>query len=138
MLRPQTPIASGGWGLRSYAPSVTCFSCTNLLTTSPNLDRIKKFLICRSSPSLLANSGFEPNQSPQFLIFHSLFHNKYLFSKTSDDVIACDLRYSLPPNPKSRLCLCIKRFAICIPDAGRCILVLLAHRHERLLTTLQS
>ena len=49
-----------------------------------------------------------------------------------------DLRFSPPPNSKSRLCLCIKPCAICIPDTGRCILVLLAHLHERLLTTLQS
>ena len=31
----------------------------------------------------------------------------------------------------------IKPCAICIPDTGCCILVLLAHLHERLLTTLQ-
>ena len=45
-----------------------------------------------------------------------------------------DLRFSPPPNSKSRLRLCIKPCAICIPDTGRCILVLLAHLHERLLT----
>ena len=49
-----------------------------------------------------------------------------------------DLRFSPPPNSKSRLRLCIKPCAICIPDTSRCILVLLAHLHgERLLTTLQ-
>ena len=48
-----------------------------------------------------------------------------------------DLRFSPPPNSKSRLRLRIKPCAICIPDAGRCILVLLAHLRERLLTTLR-
>ena len=48
-----------------------------------------------------------------------------------------DLRFSPPPNSKSRLRLCIKPCAICIPDTGCCILVFLAHLHERLLTTLQ-
>ena len=48
-----------------------------------------------------------------------------------------DLRFSPPPNSESSLCLCIKPCAICIPDTGRCILVLLAHLHEQLLTTLQ-
>ena len=47
------------------------------------------------------------------------------------------LRFNPPPNSKSRLRLCIKPCAICIPDTGRCVLVLLAHLHERLLTTLQ-
>ena len=46
------------------------------------------------------------------------------------------LRFSPPPNSKFRLRLCIKPCAICIPDTGRCILVLLAHLHKRLLTTL--
>ena len=31
------------------------------------------------------------------MIFHSLSHQNFLFSKTSDDVIACDLRFSPPP-----------------------------------------
>ena len=35
-----------------------------------------------------------------------------------------DLRFSPPPNLKSRLRLCIEPCAICIPDIGRCILVL--------------
>ena len=48
-----------------------------------------------------------------------------------------DLRFSSPLNSKSRLRLCIKPCAICIPDTGRGILVLLAHLHEWLLTTLQ-
>ena len=48
-----------------------------------------------------------------------------------------DLRFSPPPSSKFRLHLWIKPCAICIPSTGRCILVLLAHLHERLLTTLQ-
>ena len=48
-----------------------------------------------------------------------------------------DLRFSPPPNLKSRLRLCIKSCAICIPDTGRGKLVLLAHLHKRLLTTLK-
>ena len=36
-----------------------------------------------------------------------------------------DLWFSPPPNSKSRLCLCIKLCAICIPDIGCCIFVLL-------------
>ena len=36
-----------------------------------------------------------------------------------------DLRFSPPPNSKSRLRLCIKPCAICIPDTGCCIFVLL-------------
>ena len=36
-----------------------------------------------------------------------------------------DLRFSPPPNPKSRLRLCIKPCAICIPTTGCCIFVLL-------------
>ena len=48
-----------------------------------------------------------------------------------------DLQFSPPPNSKSRLRQCIKQCAICIPDTSRCILVLLAHLHEWLHTTLQ-
>ena len=43
VLHPQTPISSDSWGLRFHALCVTCLSCTNLLTTSPNFDRIEKF-----------------------------------------------------------------------------------------------
>ena len=57
--------------------------------------------------------------------------------KFFDDVIACDVLFSPPPNSKSWLCLCIKPYAICIPDTGCCILVLLTHLHERLFTTSQ-
>ena len=46
-----------------------------------------------------------------------------------------DLRFNSPPNSKVRLRLRIKPCAICIPHTGRCILVLLAHLHEQLLTT---
>ena len=46
--------------------SVTCLSCTNLLATFPNFDRIEKFLTCGSSPSSTANPGYEPNQMPSF------------------------------------------------------------------------
>ena len=55
-----------GWGLRPHAPSVTCLSCTNLLTTSPDFDRIETFLSCCSSPSSIANPAYEPNQTPTF------------------------------------------------------------------------
>ena len=48
-----------------------------------------------------------------------------------------DLRFSPPPNSKSRLRLCIKPCALYIPDTGRGIIVLLAHLHEWLLTTFQ-
>ena len=39
-LHPQTPTVSGGWGLRSQAPSVTRLNYSTLLysNTSPNLD----------------------------------------------------------------------------------------------------
>ena len=43
----------------------------------------------------------------------------------------------LSPNPKSRVRLCIKPCATCIPETGRCTHVVLAHLHERLFTTLQ-
>ena len=46
-------------------------------------------------------------------------------------------RLALSPNPESWLRLSIKPCAICIPDTGCSILVLLTHVHERLLTTLQ-
>ena len=134
VLRPQTPITSSGWGLRSHTPSVTCLSGTNLLTTSPNFDWIEKILTSGSSPSSTANPGYEPNQTPSF---YSLSHKKSLFSKIFDDVNACDLRFSPPSNSKSRRRLCIKPCAICIPETGCCILILLAHLHEWLLTTLQ-
>ena len=45
---------------------------------------------------------------------------------------------ALAPNPKSWRRLCIKSCAIGIPHTGCCILALLMHLHERLLTTLQS
>ena len=61
---------------------------------------------------------------PQLLIFHSSSHKSSLFSKISDDVITCDLRFGLP-NPKSWLRLCIKPCVMCIPDTCCCIMVLL-------------
>ena len=108
VLCPQTLIASGGWWLRPQALSVTRLSYTNLLTTSPNFD-----------------------MSVILFNLHSLSHKKSLFSKIPDDVIACDLRFSPPPTPKSWLQLCIKPCAICIPDTGCCILLMLTHHHER-------
>ena len=50
-------------------PSVTCLSCTNLLTKSPNFDRIEKLLTCGSSPSSIANPGYEPNKTCSFWSF---------------------------------------------------------------------
>ena len=44
-------------------------SCTNLLTTSPNFDRREKFFTCGFSPSFIANSDCEPNQTPSFWSF---------------------------------------------------------------------
>ena len=104
----RTPIASVGLWLCPQALSVTRLSYTNLLTTSPNFDMLV----------ILFN-------------LHSLSHKKSLFSKNTDDVIACDLRFSPPPNPKSWQQLCIKPCAIFIPDTGCCILVLLTQLHER-------
>ena len=103
---------------------MTCLNCTNLLTTSPNFDRIKKFLTCGSSPSSIANPGYEPNQMPSFESFilcpiKSPSFQKFLMTSLHD------LRFSPPPNSKSRLRLCIKPCAICIPDTGCCIFVLL-------------
>ena len=46
----------------------------------------------------------------------------------------CGLALSLTQNPGYAYAKC----AICISVTGRCILVLLAHLHERLLTTLQK
>ena len=51
-------------------------------------------------------------------------HKKSLFSKISDDVIACNLQFG-PPNPKSLLRLCIKPCAMWIPDTYCYIFVLL-------------
>ena len=50
---------------------MTGLSCANLLTTLPNFDRIEKFLTCGSSPSSIANPGYEPNlkSDAQLLIF---------------------------------------------------------------------
>ena len=42
-----------------------------------------------------------------------------------------DLRFSPPPNSKSRLCLRIKPCAICIPDTDRGMLVLLTHHAKQ-------
>ena len=125
-----------GWGLRPHAHSVTCLSCTNLLKTSPNFDRIERFLTCGSNPSSIANPGYEPNQTPSFWSFILCVIKSPSFQKllmTSSH----DLRFSLPPYSKFRLRLCIKSCAICIPDTGCCIWELFAHLHERLLTTLQ-
>ena len=126
------------WGLRPHAPSVTCLSCTNLLTTSLNFNRIEKFLTCGSSSSSVPNPGYEPNQTPSFWSFilcpiKSPTFQKFLM--TSLHVI-CDLAL-LPIQNPGYIRLCIKPWVTCIPDTGCCILVLLAHLHERLLTTLQ-
>ena len=115
---------------------MTCLSCTNLLTTSPNFDKKEKCLTCGFSPSSIVSLGYEPNHTLSFWSFilcpiKSPFFQKLLIPSLHD------FRFSPPPNSKSRLRLCIKPCAICIPDTGRCILVLLAHLHERLLTALQ-
>ena len=114
---------------------MTCLSCTNLLTTYSNFDRIERYFTCGSSPSSIANPGYEPNQTPSFSSFILCPIKSPSFQKLLMTSLH-DLRFSPPPNSKSRLRLCIKPCAICIPDTGRCILVLLAHLHERLLTTL--
>ena len=114
---------------------MTCLSRTNLLTTSPNFDKTEKILICGSSPSSIARPGFEPNQTPSFRSFILCSIKSPSFQKLLMTSLH-DLRFSSPPNSKFRLRLCIKPCAICIPDTSRCILVLLAHLHERLLTTL--
>ena len=129
MFCPQTPIASGGWRLRPQALSVTRLSCTNLLTTSSNFDILVNFLTWGFSLFPLANPGYVLNQPPTFWSFILYPTKKYLFSRPSSDVIACDLRFSPPPNSKSWLRLCIKPCAICIPDTGCRILVL--HRRSR-------
>ena len=72
---------------------------TNLLTTSPNFDTFVKFLTCGSSPCPLAKSWLRAKPDPKLLIFYSLPHKKSLFSKISDYVIACDLRFA-PPQSK--------------------------------------
>ena len=46
-------------------------------------------------------------------MFHFLPHKKSFFLKICDAVIACDLLFSPPPNPKSWLLLCIKPCALC-------------------------
>ena len=86
VVRPQTPIASGGWWNRSQAPSVTRLNCTNLLTTPPNFGMLVKFLTCGFSLFPLANPGYELNQTPSFWSFilcpiKSLYFRKFL--KTS-------------------------------------------------------
>ena len=115
---------------------MTSLSCTNLLTTSSTFDRTEKFLTSSSSPSSKANPGYEPNQTPSFWSFILCPIKSPSFQKLLMTSLH-DLRFSPPPNSKSRLRLCIKPCPIRIPNAGRCILVLLAHLRERLLTTLQ-
>ena len=102
---------------------MTCVSCANLLTTYPNFDRIGKFLTCGSSPSSIANPGYEQNQTPSFWSFILCPIKSPSFQKLLMTSLH-DLRFSPPPNSKSRLRLCIKPCAICIPDTSRCILVI--------------
>ena len=119
---------------------MTRLSCTNLLTTSPNFYMLVKLfklaVLVFSLLQLLVTCSIRP----RLLIFYSFSHKKSLFSKISDDVIACDLRFNPPLlyNLKSRIRLCIKPSAICIPDTSCCILVLLTHIHEWLLTILRK
>ena len=70
-----------------------------------------------SSPSCIANPGFEPNQTPSFLSFILCPIKSPSFQKLLMMSLH-DLRFSPPPNSKSRLRLCIKPCAICIPDTG--------------------
>ena len=117
--------------------SVTCLSCTNFLATFPKFHGKEKFLICGSGPSFLhSKSRLRAKSDAQLLIFilspiKSPSFQGLLMTSLHD------LRVSSPPNLKSRLRLRIKPCAICIPDTSRCILVLLAHLHERLFTTMQ-
>ena len=85
----------------------------------------------------LANPDYVLNHTPSFCSFILCPQKNLFFRKFFDDVIACDLRFSPTPNPKSWLRLCIKSCAICIADTGCCILILLTYLHERLLATLQ-
>ena len=124
MLCPQIFIASGGWWLHLLAPSVTRLSCTNLLTPSPNFDMLVKLFNLRFYSFPFSKSWLRAKSDLKRLIFYSLSHKKSLFSKISDDVNACDLWFSPPPNPKSWLRQCIKPRAICIPDTGCRMLVL--------------
>ena len=87
--------------LRPHAPSVSCLSCTNLLTTSPNLDRIEKFWTCGSSPSFIANPGYEPNQTPSFWSLILCTIKSPSFQKLLMTSLH-DLRFSPPHNSKSR------------------------------------
>ena len=86
---------SSGWGLRPHAPPVTCLSCTNLLTTSPNFERIEKILTCRSSPSSIANPGYEPNQTPSFWFFNLCLTKSPSFQKLLMTSLH-DLQFSPP------------------------------------------
>ena len=115
---------------------MTCLSCTNLLTTFPNFDRIEKIFTCGSSPSTNSKSSLRAKSDAQLLIFIL----SPVKSPSVQELLMTslhDLRFSPPPNSKSRLRLCIKPSAICITDTSCCIVILLAHLHERLLTTLQ-
>ena len=135
MLRPQTPIASGCWWLHLQAASVTRLSCTNLLTTSLYFDMLVKLFNLRFQSFHFTKFWLRAKSNSQLLILHFLSHNKSLFSKISDDVVACDLWFSPIANPKSCLRLCIKPCAIYIPDTRSCILVLFTHIHDQWLTT---
>ena len=102
-LRPQIPIATGGWGLRPQTPVSDTFEYTSLLNTSPKLD-IYTFLTISFRPLPLSKSWLSAIRL-QLQIFHStisLPHKKFLFRKflmTSLHVI-CGLG---PPNQKSWL-----------------------------------
>ena len=83
---------------------------------------------CKTSPVDigLTKSWLRAKPDPQLLIFHSLSHKKSLFLRIFDDVNPCDLRFGSPfPNKKSWFHQCIKPCAMCVPDTGCCIFLLL-------------
>ena len=77
-----------------------------MLTTSPNFDRIENFLTCGSSPSSVANPGYESNQTPSFSSFILYPIKSPSFQKLLMTSLH-DLQFSPLPNSKSRLRLCI-------------------------------
>ena len=81
-------------GVRLQTRSVIRLGCTNLITTSSNFDVFVKLFNLRFY--FISKSWFRAKPDLQLLIFHSLFREKSLFSKISNDFIACDLRFGSP------------------------------------------
>ena len=105
---PSTPVATGGWGLCPQTPVCDTFECTSLLNTSFQVRLLHTFQQLVFRPLPLPKS-WQSAIRLRLQIFHStisLPHKKLLFSKISDDVIACDLWFGPPPIQKSWLRLC--------------------------------